>query len=238
MDKPVLQRSLWFRLLRGAFALGCAAMLLLGSTANAGTILAFGQSNPVDIITATASGTTTTLSSTGNADGGGTSLPVLASNYLGVPFPLGLPMFETLTATSTSAATINGSGTISQDFSGTIEFTSLPGGAGAIYLSATFTDAVFSGKGASASLNATYPDLSITVPGITYGSNQGMSIAFSGITPSLSINGSGTVAGFTAQNAGTFSGTVVPEPSTFCLASCAIAVCALVYGRKKITKRG
>jgi len=235
------RRALSSRALQLSFAFACVATLLLGSTTNAGTVLQFAQSNPLDVITATNSGSgTTSFSTAGNADGGFTSVPVLTSNYLGVPFPLGLPMFETFVGvTSTAAATTAGT-TITQTYSGTIEFTSLPGGLGALYLSATFgPTGVLSGGvgGGSASLNASVPSdtVTFTVPGMAF-TNAALSIAFSGITPTLGTGGTpSSVSSFTAQNSGTFSATTaIPEPGSLCLASCAVVVGALAYGRKKM----
>ena len=86
MNTPVRQPSLLSRSLRGSLALACVATLLVGSTANAGTILQFTQVNSADIFTATNSGGgVTTLSTAGNVDGGGLSIPVTASNYWECP---------------------------------------------------------------------------------------------------------------------------------------------------------
>ena len=226
------------RLVRRSIAFACAATLLLGSSAQAGTILQFAQSNPADVVTGTNSGGgVTLLSSAGNADGGGTSIPVLASNYLGVPFPLGLPMFETYVGvTSTSAAT-SAAGSISQNYSGEIEFTSLPGGAGVVYLIATFgATGVFSGgaAGGSASLTASVPKdtVTFTVPGMSF-SDAALSISYSGISPVLGIT-AGSVSSFTGQNSGTFSANTVPEPSTLYLGSFATVMGALAFARKRM----
>lgn len=225
------------RLGLGLFAFAFAVSLLTGGSANAGTVLAFGQLNPSDTITATESGGVTTLSTAGNADGGGVSIPVLASSYLGVPQPLGLLMYETfVNVTSTGAATSSG-GTVSQAYSGTIEFTSAPGGAGTLFLSVTFSggNQAFTGSagGASASLNASEPGDSVmfTIPG-QLASNAGMSLSFSGLTPGLGITG-GSVAGFGAQNSGTFSATVVPEPGTLALASIAVVFGSFGFRRAR-----
>jgi len=226
------------RFCRRFFALACAATLLLGSSARASsTVLAFGQLNPADIITATDIAGVTTLKTTGNLDGFGVSVPVLASNYLGVPQPFGLLMYETFVGVTSNGAAANVGGTIGQNFSGEIEFTSAPGGAGLVYLIATFgPNGKFSGgaNGASASLNASVPQDNVifTVPGMDYGF-AAMSVGFSGIDPVLSIAGA-SVAGFTGQNSGTFSATLVPEPGTLCMASIAVIVGTLAYGRKKM----
>jgi len=230
------RRALSSRALQLPFAFACVATLLLGSTTNAGTVLQFAQVSASDIVTATDTAGTTTLSTAGNVDGGLMSIPVAVTNFDGAPTPPGFVLFETFFGvTSTAAATTSG-GTISQTYSGTIEFSSLPGGAGADFLTATFSSAVLSGSGNSASLNATAPDLVFTSGVATFGPNTGMSIAFSGITPApLSIAGDGSIASYTAQNSGTFSATAaIPEPGSLCLASFAVVVGALAYGRKKM----
>lgn len=114
------------RFLRRLAAIACTATLLLGSSARASTtVLAFGQLNPADIITATDIAGVTTLSTFAfpeNGDGGFVSVPVLATNYLGVPQPFGLLMYETFVGVTSNGVATDG-GTISQKFSGEIEFT-------------------------------------------------------------------------------------------------------------------
>jgi len=244
MNTPVRQRSLLSRSLRGSLALACVATLLVGSTANAAstTILQFAQTNPADSVTATnVGGTTTMLSTAGNLDGGGLSIPVSATNYLGVPQPLGLPMFETYVGVTSVGPATTVAGSVTQDFMGTVEFTSAPGGAGAIFLIATFgPTGVFSGgsTGGSGSLNASVPSdtVTFTIPGFSF-ANPALSLSFSGIAPPVSITGT-SIGSFTGQNSGTFSATIIPEPSTLCLASIAVVVGTLVYGRKKMKNQG
>jgi len=227
MTIPDYQPALSARFLRRSFAFACVASLLLGSSANAGTILQFAQTSALDTVTATenAGNTATTLSG---------SISVIASNFAGVPQFPGIPLFETFVGvTSTGAATTSG-GIISQTYAGTVEFTSLPNGAGTNFLTATFTTAMFSGSGNSASLNATAPALTFTSALGIFDGATGMSLSFSGIAPGpLSINGS-SIASFGAQNTGTFSATIVPEPGTLCLASIAVAIGTLAYGRKRM----
>ena len=130
--------------------------------------------------------------------------------------------------TSTGPATSSG-GTITQDFSGTIEFSTGPLPGAPFYLVATFTDAPFSGSKNAASLNISSPELTLSsdLATLPFPAETGMSISFSGITPPLSIAGDGSVAGFTGQNAGTFSSTLIPEPSSVCLASFAVVIGAI-----------
>jgi len=242
MSTPDRQRSVSMRFLRCSFGLACVASLLLASSAQAGssTILEFSQVNSADVVVASQSGTTTTFTTTSaiNSDGGGVSVPVSISTYLGVsqvPFPL--LAFETVNLTSTTAA--SNSGTITQDYSGTIQFTVNPGPAGAgnpAFLIATFGPAgVFTGGalGGSAGLNASEPQDSVTftVPGMSF-SDAALNVSFSGINPVLGVTDM-TVSSFTGQDAGTFSAAIVPEPGTLFMASLAVGVGTLCYCRKR-----
>jgi hypothetical protein len=221
------------RFMRRSFALACVTLLLMTSSTKASTVLQFAQVLATDSVIATESGGVTTLSTTGNADGAGLSIPVVVSNFNGVPEPPGFILFETFVGVASTGTATSSGGTISQNFSGTIEFTTGPGGTGIDFLTAKFTNAVFSGSGNSASLNATAPNVTFTSSVASFGPDTGMSVAFSGITPPLGIAG-GSVASFTAQNSGTFSA-VVPEPSSLCLASFAAVIGTLAaYGKKRM----
>ena len=215
--------------LRG-FAVSCAAMLLLGVSADADTVLGFAQLNPDDVISAidNGSGTTTmTTTSALNGDGGGLSVPVIVSNFLGTPFPSGFVAYETFVGvTSVGAAGVDPfSGFVEQKFSGTIEFTSGINGTGANYLTAVFSagslSPILGGApgGTQASLSATQPpeQLTLTSDFGTIGPITSMGITFSNVSPSLSISGDGSIASFTGQDAGTFSALSIPEPSSLIL---------------------
>ena len=216
------------RFMGRSFALACVALLLMTSSTKASTVLQFAQVLATDSITATDTNGVTTLSTPA------ASLPVVVSNFNGTPEPPGFVVFETFVGVhSTDTATSSG-GTITQTFSGTIEYTSAPGGLGGNFLTAKFTNAIFQGSGNSASLTATAPNVTFTSSMAAFGSDTGMSLAFTGITPPLGITG-GSVASFTAQNAGTFSATIVPEPSALCLASFAAVIGTLAaYGKKRM----
>jgi hypothetical protein len=238
MYSPIVGSGDSARFVRRLLALACTATLLLGSSARASsTVLGFAQINPADVVTATTVAGVTTLSTGGNADGAGFSIPVSINNYLGVPqVPFPIPAFETFVNVISNGPATNIGGTISQHFSGEIEYTSSPNGAGIVYLTATFgPNAVFSGGagGGSASLNASVPQDAVVfnVPGFDY-EFAGFSVGFSGISPALSEVG-GSLVGFTAQTSGTFSATLVPEPGTLCMASIAVVMGTLAYGRKK-----
>jgi hypothetical protein len=234
------------RFLGRPFAFVCAALLLLSSSAKADTVLQFGQTNPFDIVTATNNGAgTTTLSSAGNVDGANVSIPVEITNFLGVSVLI--PAFETYVGVTSIGAASSSHGSDFQNFTGTIEFTSAPGGAGLNYLTATFapvggSSAVgLSGAdgGTGASLLATRPpdNLTLTSDFALLGPPSSLSIGFSNVSPALHIAG-GSIGSFTAQNAGTISASAVPEPGTLCLASCAIVIGALAYGKKRMKDEG
>jgi len=232
------------------FALACAAALLLGSSAKAGstTVLSFSQQNPLDVITATESGGVTTLSTSGNADGAGVSIPVSISNYLGVPqVPFPILAFETFVGVHSTGVATTAAGTISQNFVGEVDFTVNPGPAGVgnpAFLIATFSgpNGTFSGGagGGGANLGASEPSdtVTFTVPGLAF-ANASVALSFSGIVipPGLSISGT-TVGPFTAQGAGTFSATIVPEPGTLGLATFPVVIGLLTYRRRKMKKQG
>jgi hypothetical protein len=220
-------------------------MLLLSSSANAGTILQFGQANPSDIVTATDNGAgTTTLSSAGNVDGANVSIPVVITNFLGVSVLI--PAFETYVGVTSIGAASSSHGSVFQNFTGTIEFTAAPGGAGFNYLTATFgpvggSSAVgLSGAdgGTGASLLATNPPdtLTLTSNFAVLGPPSSLAIGFSNVSPALHISGDSSIASFTGQNAGTISASIVaiiPEPSSLCLGSIAIVIGTLVYRKKR-----
>jgi hypothetical protein len=227
---------------------------LLNSSAQAGsTIFQYAQVNGTDFITATDNGSgTTTLSTAGNSDGGGYSIPVLVTNsYVGTgPFVA----FETFVGVTSvgGAATDPISGQPEQRFSGTIEFTAAPaialggGGQGQNYLTAVFSaftlSPVLQGQpgGTQASLSAADPpdSLVLTATGITFGNPTGMTIGFSNVTPALHIDtNDDSIASFKGQNSGTFSAAIVPEPSALCLASIAVAIGTIAYRRKRMENK-
>jgi len=239
MSTPDQQPAFSARFLRRFVALACAALLLLGSSANAGTVLQFDQLNPADVVTATnVGGTSTTLTTTGNVDGAGVSVPIVITNFLGTP-GVNIPAFETfVNVTSTGPASTSGPFTF-QNYSGTIEFTSGPGSTGVNYLTATFTSATLSASSTSpgaASLSAAQPPSSLVLTSdfAAFSPPSNLSIALGNVTPPLGITGS-SISSFTAQNTGTITATisVIPEPSTLCLSSFAVVFGMLVYRKKR-----
>jgi len=221
------------RFLRRSFLFACLASLLLGSSSRAGTdVLTFSQAFPTDVATLTNGGSgTSTLSSAGNADGSGVSIPVIATTFMGAAVTI--PMFETFVGVHSvgPAGNLGGvGGTDYQQFTGTVEFTSAAGGAGANYLTATFSSMtlnvnLISGgdTGASATLSTAQPPASLVMTSdfAMLGPPNSFSLSFSNLSPALTIqNGSLGVIGTpsTAQNTGDASATIVPEPSTLAIA--------------------
>jgi hypothetical protein len=220
------------------FAFACCACVLLNSSTNAGTVLQFGQINPHDVVTATDVAGVTTLSTAGNPDGGGVSIPVTITNFLGVP-GVDIPAFETYVGVTSVGAAVPFLGLDIQPYAGTIEFTSLPGGAGAVFLSATFSTVgvhtnTLTGNdgGNAATLSATDPPASLVLTSsfALLGPATSMGLGYSNVAPVLSIAADGSIASFTAQNAGTFSATIIPEPTSFALLG--IGVSALLAFRR------
>jgi hypothetical protein len=194
-------------------------MLLLGSNANAGTVLQFGQINPHDVVTATDVAGVTTLSTAGNADGAGVSIPVTITNFMGNS-GVNIPAFETFVGVTSTGAAMSAFGLDIQSYSGTIIFSSLPGGAGANYLTAVFSSIgslVGADGGNAATLAASQPPASLALTsdfGILT-TPTSMAIGLSNVAPALHIAADGSIASFTSQNAGTFS--AVPEPASMAL---------------------
>lgn len=243
-QKPAIRRALLLRF----FMVACVPSLLLQllcTSSKAETVLIFGQINANDVVTMTNNGMgTTTLSTAGNADGGGVSIPVTITTFLGVP-GVNIPAFETFVGvTSTSAATLT-NGVDTQTFSGKIEFTSNPGGAGFNYLTATFANigptpnSFLSGADGSrsAGMQASEPYASLTFTS-SFANFAGvvstsMSLSFVNLSNKLAIyNGSiGSKVATTMQNAGDFAA-VAPEPSN--LAVVAIGALGMVgYGLRR-----
>jgi len=248
MSTPDHRLAVSARFLRRSFAFACVALLLLGSSTNAGTtVLQFGQIDPTDIVTATDVAGVTTLSTAGNADGNNVSILVNITNFLGVP-GVNIPAFETFVNVTSSGPAFSSGGSDFQAYTGTIEFTSLPGRAGTNYMTATLSNVgghpastLFGADGgAGATWSGSQPPagLVLTSDFALLGPPTSMGMGFSFINPSLSIAGDGSIANFTGQNSGTFSASIVPEPGTFCMASFAVVFGLLAYGKKRMKNEG
>jgi len=230
-------------LIRFAFA-GLAA-LALATSASAATILQFKQTSsvPPDQVTATNTGTPgTTVLTTGSA-----------------LVPGGIPVDLTIGPATISAneffvapgltsgvggATLSGT-TVSQDgYSGTIQFIGTGVNAGVNILTATFTGGTLSGalNGASAGLNASAPTNNVVftsafapVIALMGGNNVpgGFNISFSNI-PALTISNN-SIASFTAQNSGTFSTAVIPEPTSIVMAGMSVVAGLGFHGLRRLS---
>jgi len=223
------------RFVRRSFLFACLASLLLGSSSKASTVLDFGQINAGDNVTLHNNGAgVSTLSTAGNPspDGGPLSIAVDITTFMGAP-GVNIPAYMTFVGvTSTGPASYNvATNTDSQPFSGTIEFSALPGGPsgpGTNYLTAVFTNALFSPTlsgadlGFLATLGATQPpeSLVLTSDFALLGPPTSLSIGFTNLSNALTIaSGSlGIVGDTTMQAGGPIAGKIVPEPSTFAIA--------------------
>ncbi len=200
-------------------------------SAQAGTVLVFGQNGVNTDFKATNNGA--------NGASGGTKLSAvdIAVTITGIanssPLPASFPSaFFNLTAVSVSNAVIDGSGHITQDFSGSFSITELAGGAGVNYLSGVFQDTVF-GNGTGLTLTGSGP---IGVPIFTsdviaaLAQTRAVSFSFTDVTPAASVNGNMTLAAFNSNISGNFSASV-PEPSSFALLAISVASGLLVRRR-------
>jgi hypothetical protein len=218
------------------------ALFCVAGQVQAGTILQFGQANPSDVVTATESVGVTTLSTVGNVDGLGVSIPVLITNFLGTPL-VGIPAFETFIGVTSVGTDLTAGGQLIEKFVGVVVFSSLPGGLGADYLTATFASSTMSGAvsgtagGSQAQLSATGPpqSLILTSDFMTGFTNPtSMTLGFSNLEPFLHDSG-GSLGGFTAQNAGTFAASVIPEPASISMGIIALVMSVLVLRRRCVS---
>ena len=213
-------------------AFATLASLAMASSANAAAILQFQQQNTsqTPIVATNPTASTTALTTTGTGATGAIPpgwIPVFVT-LLNAPVAQPAFMSFTTALTSGTAATQSGT-TINQDsYTGTIQFNFTPTPAAATnILTATFTGGLLTGVagGNSATFSASNPPSNVAftsaIPEIqaalaaSTGRNFGLGL--SGLTSVLSII-NGTVAPFNASISGTFSTTVVPEPSSIVMA--------------------
>jgi hypothetical protein len=234
MSSSATQFAISMRGLRRFFMISCAALVMMvGSTANAGTILQFTQAYSPDVVTATDSAGSTTLTTTGNADGNNVSVPVIITNsYLGLPPFAAYETFVGVTSTAPAGSVSIGAQYDFQGFAGKIVFSSGPGGAGTNYLTATFTTGALSGYDGSHAASLSAAPTFTTSTGFAFEGPTSLSLSFSNVLPIVAISG-GSIASFTAQNTGTFSANVVPEPGTLCLSGIAIVIGGLTYAKRR-----
>jgi len=227
-------------------AVACLASLGLASSARADTILSFTQQFATDTVTATTSGAGVTTFATNSATNPG-FIPVNLSNLAGIGGPAGnasgFEQFVNFTSTSTAT---NVAGQINQTYSGTIIFWgSLTGGVGTPgtrFLQATFSGGNLNGanNGTSATLSASQPPNTVAFVSdspaitalITGSTERALALAFTNVNPNLATTGT-ALNGFTAQNAGGFSVTPIPEPATLISSSMAILAGLGCYGWRR-----
>jgi hypothetical protein len=218
----------------GAFA----AAAFVTSAANAVTVVSFGSTGDISA-TNNVSGTTTTIA-------GSVSNAIIAASPPGVIFVN--PEIFSINATSVGAAFTIG-GNVLQHFSGTFCFSSLSGCAvGSRLLYGTFSDGVFGGLGGSGlTLQAsdTTPGESVSffsdnlVMQKFINSPQSINLGFSDIAtpPGVHLTAGGSIAAFTANPAGTFSGTPIPIPGAAMLFGSGLAGVMLLARRRKAQAR-
>jgi len=218
---------------------GLIGLALSMSSAQAGTILVFGQN-----------GTSNTFSATNNGNtgmNGGTTLSAVnvAVTITAIDALIGTPVtaYFNLSASSVNDATTSG-GHILQDFSGSFSLWSKPGMTGIDYLSGTFVGGTGTGSGAtvegannSLTFSASSPDgvppfSSDVISGLYV--PRAISLAFTNVTPSASITGNNTLAAFGSNVSGNFSAT--PEPASWALLGIAMTG-VFAYRRLRLSKR-
>ena len=214
------------KMINGVLVFTFLAAFALANSANAATILIFGQQSTTDVVTERVVGTTTVLTS-----GPGTTasaIPVSITSLGGVTPPGGSILgFETFTLTSPTVASAGA--TSLDNFSGTIQISQTAGGVSV--LTGTVTNGLLTLTGTAGTFSSgstTFTNLSPAIVaqiGATSGTG-GSALSFSNVT--------GTIpTGFTAQNAGNFS-TAVPEPASLVSGSIALLVGAGFFGFRRL----
>ena len=226
MRRKILSAFLGVSLLGLAYPMLCAQV---------GTILVFGQSGISNDFTATNNG------SLGVA--GGTTLSAVNIKVIitGIdnssPLPGSFPSaFFNLSANSTSNAVTDGSGHITENFSGSFSITSLAGGVGANYLSGTFIDTVF-GSGTGLTLTGSGAGVPTFTSDViaALAQTRAISFSFTNVTPAAFVTSKMTLRAFTSNVSGNFSAASVPEPESLILLSIATTGFLTFHRRLKKT---
>jgi len=184
-----------------------ASLALMATSADAATILTFGQQQPVNSITSSVAAGTTTFASAGT--------PITVTNIGGITPPLGAPpIAEIFSFTSSAAVATVGDTTTQGGFSGTFNF----GG----QVVGTLTGGVLTTRGDTGNFTATNVTFTTLNPAILnqLGITAGQ---IGGLVGSLSlslINVAGSGVSFTAQNSGLVS--AVPEPASVVMMGMAV----------------
>ena len=211
-------------------ALLTLATVVMSTTADAGTILAFSQNGTANtsVFTANGAGTSTTIADTNVA----VTISAIADAMI-VPFNAEF----NLSAHSTSpVSTVLG---VSQHFSGTFSFTSGINGTGTNYLSGSFVDVLLGNNGGTfLLLGASTPpstDVLLTSDVIApalLGEPRSLALAFTAVTPTVAVDNQ-TLASATASVSGNLSAVAVPEPSTIALALTGLGTLGLIVARRR-----
>jgi hypothetical protein len=211
-------------------ALLLATVTLIGfvSQSNATVIATFAQNASTNTVVATDNSVTTTIvvddAVTGvNSFGGGGAFNA----------------YYSMTATSNDPAVQVG-GAVIQHYDGNFCFSSAINCGGTNYLSGVFSDAAFGalgGPGLVVNANSPPDFLSLTsdiIPASDLQPPSSFSLAFTNVTPVLSIDGA-TINGFTAAFAGTVSATTaaVPEPASLGILGLGLLGLGMIRSRKQ-----
>jgi hypothetical protein len=213
------------KLIRATLGLAFLATFTLASTANAATILGYSQTLPTtETVTERIVGTTTVLTT-----GGTTASPIqiLIGNLGGQSVSIGAFVNFTLT----SALTASPGATSLGGFSGVITISPSNTLTPTILIATISNGTLTLGPNGTASLLADtvftgYP------PGGAIATQVGGPPAIGGTTLGFS-NVTGSLAGFTANNVGTFS-TAIPEPMSLVPGSIAILSGVGVFGYRRL----
>jgi hypothetical protein len=189
------------------------------------------------MVTATQVAGVTTLSTGGNSDGGNLSIPVTITNFMGTP-GLDLPAFETFVKVISVGPVSSVGGLNVQPFTGTIEITGGIGGTGPNFLTVAFSNPgspsfmAWVPGGNQVSLNVNNPPQSVVFTSdfapLGLGPPLSVTLGFSNVDPP-----GNSLASFTGQNAGTFGANVIPEPSSFSLATAGLVFAWLALHRTR-----
>jgi hypothetical protein len=212
------------------YATTAITLLALTPTANADTIINFGQTSGANTITGTAGNLTGTTFS-------GTDVAVQITQIAAAAVVTPTLAFLDFTATNTSGATLTGS-LITQHYAGTFSVNSLANNTGTNFLSGTFSDGIITQVG-STSISITANQALFASSVITsLGLPRSVSFGLTNVTPGASLTpcSAGTCTGgdipqttlnsFTASIVGNASAfpttTVVPEPASLALLGTAL----------------